>query len=108
MLTILGRDDGNRASFCDRISRRSFLRIGSLAVGGAAMGGATLGDVSLARLLAAEAQAGVGRSHKAIINVFLPGGPPHQDMWDIKLDAPAERPTCPGSKSASCSRGWPA
>ena len=29
-------------------------------------------------------------SHKAIINVFLPGGPPHLDMWDLKPDAPAE------------------
>ena len=23
-------------------------------------------------------------------NIFLGGGPPHQDMWDIKVDAPAE------------------
>jgi 7,8-dihydropterin-6-yl-methyl-4-(beta-D-ribofuranosyl)aminobenzene 5'-phosphate synthase len=23
-----------------------------------------------------------------VINVFLPGGPPHQDMWDLKPDAP--------------------
>ena len=22
--------------------------------------------------------------------VFLPGGPPHQDMWDLKMDAPSE------------------
>ena len=22
--------------------------------------------------------------------IFLPGGPPHQDMWDIKNDAPSE------------------
>src|SRR5262249_17072409 len=29
-------------------------------------------------------------SHKSIINVYLPGGPPHQDMWDLKPDAPAE------------------
>jgi hypothetical protein len=28
--------------------------------------------------------------HKALINVFLPGGPPHQDLWDLKPDAPAE------------------
>ena len=30
------------------------------------------------------------RTGKGIIMVFLPGGPPHQDMWDIKIDAPAE------------------
>jgi Protein of unknown function (DUF1501) len=25
-----------------------------------------------------------------VINIFLCGGPPHQDMWDIKTEAPAE------------------
>ncbi|MFM8893195.1 MAG: DUF1501 domain-containing protein, partial [Planctomycetia bacterium] len=30
------------------------------------------------------------RRHKALINVFLAGGPPHQDMWDLKPDAPSE------------------
>ena len=25
-----------------------------------------------------------------MINIFLGGGPPHQDMWDIKVDAPRE------------------
>jgi hypothetical protein len=49
-----------------------------------------MGGISLPQLLAAESHAGIKRSHKAIINVFLPGGPPHQDMWDIKLDAPSE------------------
>jgi hypothetical protein len=29
-------------------------------------------------------------SHKATIMIFLPGGPPHQDMFDIKVDAPRE------------------
>jgi hypothetical protein len=78
MLTILGRPVRNK--FCDGLSRRDFLTIGGLAAGGLALPG----------LLAAEARAGVGRSHKAIINVFLPGGPPHQDMFDLKVDAPAE------------------
>ncbi len=79
MLTILGRPD--RASgFCDGLTRRGFLSIGGAAVGG----------LTLSQLLQLEAQAGVGRSHKAIINVYLPGGPPHLDMWDLKPDAPAE------------------
>jgi hypothetical protein len=30
------------------------------------------------------------RSNKSVIHIFLGGGPPHQDMWDIKEDAPAE------------------
>jgi hypothetical protein len=79
MLTILGKPD-TRGRFCDGVSRRDFLTIGGMALGG----------LTLPQLLAAEARAGTGRSHKAIINVFLPGGPPHQDMWDIKLDAPSE------------------
>src|SRR5580704_1265065 len=49
-----------------------------------------LGGLSLPQLLAQEAQAGLGSRHKSVINIFLPGGPPHQDMWDIKTDAPAE------------------
>src|SRR5687768_4545926 len=81
MLTIYGRPtpSGQRA-FCDRVGRRDFLKIGGMVMGG----------LSLSQLLAVEARAGVGRSHKAIINVFLPGGPPHQDFWDVKVDAPAE------------------
>ena len=78
MLTILGPRDPRR-SHCDGVSRRSFLKIGGMALGG----------LSLPQLLSAEAKAGGGR-HKSVINVFLPGGPPHQDMWDIKTEAPAE------------------
>ena len=44
----------------------------------------------MANLLEAEAKSGIGSSHKAVINLFLPGGPPHQDMWDLKMDAPRE------------------
>ncbi len=79
MLTILGPKSPSR-SFCDGQSRRDFLKIGGMVMGG----------LALPQVLAAEAQAGTGRSHKAIINVFLPGGPPHQDFWDVKMDAPAE------------------
>jgi hypothetical protein len=79
MLTIFGKPNSRR-NFCDGVSRRDFLQIGGMVLGG----------LSLPQLLAAESRSGVGKSHKAIINVFLPGGPPHQDFWDIKLDAPAE------------------
>jgi len=48
------------------------------------------GGLTLADLLRMEAEAGTGSSHKAVINVYLPGGPPHLDMWDLKPDAPAE------------------
>src|SRR5438309_8366384 len=76
MLTILGR----RQRFCDRASRRDFLKIGGLALGG----------LSLPQILRAEAQSGIRQSHKAVIMIFLSGGPPHQDMVDLKPDAPAE------------------
>lgn len=77
MLNILGRTGG---AYCDGVSRRGFLKIGGLAMGG----------VALPQLLQAEQQAGVKRSHKAIIMIFLSGGPPHQDMFDLKMEAPAE------------------
>src|SRR5262245_38781488 len=77
MLTIGGK---RRVGFCDGVTRRDFLRVGSLAMGG----------LALPQLLRAEAAAGVGRSHKAVIMVFLAGGPPHQDMVDLKPDAPSE------------------
>src|SRR5436309_4367842 len=76
MLSILGRSH----SFCDRLSRRDVLQIGGLALGG----------LSLPQLLRAEAQNGIRRSHKSIIMIFLSGGPPHQDMVDLKPDAPVE------------------
>jgi hypothetical protein len=80
MLTLYGR--ANR--FCDGVSRRNFLRIGGLGLGA--------GALSLTDLFRAEARAAqpAGTRHKAVINIFLGGGPPHQDMWDLKMEAPAE------------------
>ena len=77
MLSLFGKPSGK---FCDGLSRRSFLSIGSLGIAGA----------TLPQLLQAEDRAGTGRSHKAIINILLPGGPPHQDMFDLKPDATSE------------------
>ncbi len=77
MLTILG---DRTETFCDGLPRRSFLQIGGLALGG----------MSLPQILRAEAASGVRSNHKGIINIFLPGGPPHQDMWDLKVEAPKE------------------
>ena len=74
MLSILGK---GKYDACDGVTRRSFLRIGGLALGG----------LSLPGLLRAE---GDRRTHKAVIMVFLAGGPPHQDMWDLKPDAPTD------------------
>ncbi len=79
MLNFFGRSDRQR-THCDGFSRRDFLRVGGMAAGG----------LSLAQLLALEAKAGTGSSHKAIINIYLPGGPSHLDMFDLKPDAPSE------------------
>ncbi|MBI3418322.1 MAG: DUF1501 domain-containing protein [Verrucomicrobia bacterium] len=76
MLTIYGKS----SRFCDGISRRNFLRIGALGMGG----------LALPQILQAESQSGIRRSHKAVIMIYLPGGPPHQDTFDLKLDAPSE------------------
>lgn len=78
MLTILGRRRTSAVGFCDGISRRDFLTVGGMALGG----------ISLADTLRAESQS--GSTHKAIINIYLPGGPPHIDMWDPKPQAPVE------------------
>ena len=80
MLTIFGRKNSARRGFCDGASRRDFLTIGGMAMGG----------ISLRNTLQAEEEANTSRSHKAIINIYLPGGPPHLDMWDPKPDAPRE------------------
>ena len=77
MLSIYGQRS-SASSFCDGLSRRSFLTVGGMALGGIA-----LPDV----LRAGSSQA---QSHKSIINIYLPGGPSHIDMWDPKPGAPAE------------------
>lgn len=63
--------------FCDGVPRRDFLRIGGLAMGG----------LALPQLLQAS---GNQNRHKSVIMVFLSGGPPHQDMVDLKPNAPSE------------------
>lgn len=79
MLSLEGRPF-SRALFCDGLSRRNFLRIGTLGLGG----------LTLPQLLKAESEAGIGRSYKSVIMIYLVGGPPHQDMFDLKPDAPRE------------------
>jgi hypothetical protein len=80
MLSIFGKP----ARLCDGVTRRSFLQIGALSFGGLSL--------SLADILRTEARASeTPRSRpKSVINIFLGGGPPHQDMWDIKTEAPSE------------------
>lgn len=70
-----------RGSFCNRLSRRNFLSVGTLALGG----------LSLADLLRLEARGSApAAGHKSVIMVYLPGGPSHIDLYDMKPDAPVE------------------
>jgi len=78
MLTIYGKS----SRYCDGISRRGFLRIGGLGLGA--------GALSLADIGRLEAAQGKSSRQKSVINIFLGGGPPHQDMFDLKMDAPDE------------------
>jgi hypothetical protein len=68
---------GNRR-LCDGLNRREVLR-----VGGAAMIG-----LSLPGLLRAAVERGA--EARSLIVFFLEGGPAHQDLWDMKPDAPVE------------------
>ncbi len=77
MLTLQGRSS-SRSAFCDRMPRRDFLRIGTLGLAG----------LTLPQLLRAESA--TGSSTKSVIMIYLVGGPPHQDMFDLKPDAPRE------------------
>ena len=81
MLSILGP---RVRPYCNGQSRRHFLKIGGLALGG----------LSLTQILRAESASmsshRQGLSHKAIIMIYLSGGPSHQDMYDLKMDAPVE------------------
>jgi uncharacterized protein (DUF1501 family) len=68
------------APLCDGHSRRSFLQAGALAVGG----------LTLDQLLRARAYGAAKATNKAVIMVYLNGGPSHVDMYDLKPLAPAE------------------
>lgn len=84
MLTLLG----GSTRYCDGLPRRSFLKIGALSVGATSL---TLADVYRAEAAAKAKDPSISLSgHKAVINIFLGGGAPHQDTFDLKPDAPAE------------------
>ncbi len=62
------------------LSRRSFLQIGAFGAAG----------FTLPELLRAEAVDGARPPHRSVILIYLVGGPPHQDMFDLKPHAPRE------------------
>jgi hypothetical protein len=81
MLTFLGQSQ----KFCDGLHRRSFLRVGAFGAG------LTLADVLRARAAnKTDATPTTSTTPKAAIMIYLPGGPSHIDMYDLKPEAPAE------------------
>jgi hypothetical protein len=76
MLTVWGKSE----RFCDGVTRRGFLQVGALGAG-----------LTLAELMRLRAEAGgSGGNPKSAILIYLPGGPSHMDMYDLKPDAPKE------------------
>ncbi len=71
---------GNRIQLCDGVTRRQALQIGALGMGG----------LSLPHLIQAEQFAGIKSSQKSVIMIYMCGAPAHQDMYDLKPDAPSE------------------
>jgi hypothetical protein len=78
MLNITGRP----YDCCDRLNRRTMLKLGTLA----------LGQVSLAGWLRSQARASTPPASRdmSVILLWQGGGPSHLDMWDLKPDAPNE------------------
>lgn len=64
------------------VSRRNFLQFGSAALGG-------LGLADLLRLRAQGAMDASKADH-SVIFIWLPGGPPHMETYDMKPAAPAD------------------
>ncbi|MBM3980170.1 MAG: DUF1501 domain-containing protein [Planctomycetes bacterium] len=62
------------------LNRRSMLKVGALALGG----------LTLPGVLRARAASGSAANRKAVILVWLAGGPSHIDMYDLKPNAPPE------------------
>jgi hypothetical protein len=74
---------GQHQRNCAGTSRRHALRLGACGL---------IGGLTLPRILELQAKAASPNSTKAKSCIFLclEGGPPHQDMWDPKPEAPPE------------------
>ncbi len=81
MLNLLGHAG---RTFCDGLRRRDFLKIGAFGAG------LTLADALRADAAAKAANRNGSSSRKSAIFIYLPGGPSHLDMYDLKPDAPVE------------------
>src|SRR3954462_15607760 len=65
------------------VSRRNFLKLGGLALGG-------LGSHGILPWKLAAQERPDAESDTSVILIWLPGGPPHMETYDMKPDAPPE------------------
>ena len=80
LLDMIRLNIGEPFSNCTKVSRRSFLTVGSAGVAG----------LSLPGILANEAMAATTVRGKSLIMIHLDGGPPQMDLIDPKPYAPSE------------------
>lgn len=80
---MVNQEFGKSSQFCDQVSRRRLLRLGSTGL---------LGGLSLPACLQLQAEAATRKPGrvKSCIFLMLEGGPSHIDMWDLKPQAPTE------------------
>src|SRR5262245_28318024 len=75
---------GPSRRLCDGTSRRDFLRVGALGCLGLSLPG-----LLRAAPTSTGMHTGFGRAKRCVL-LFLTGGPPQLDTWDLKPNAPAE------------------
>jgi hypothetical protein len=80
MLTL---STGGEQRDCGGLRRRDFLRVGSLALGGLSLPG-----LLETRARAADAGLGAVLKDRAVVLLFLAGGPSHIETFDPRMDAP--------------------
>src|SRR3954463_8810599 len=76
MLPLMLQITARKGRLCDGVHRRDVLRVGA----------ASMLELALPTLL--RAATGTRSRVRSCILFFLEGGPAHQDLWDMKPDAP--------------------
>ncbi len=86
---------------CSGVSRRDFLRVGSLGT----LGGLGLGGLSIANMLAGRALAATSGvdfiRDKAVVVLYLSGGASHIETFNPNMDAPSPYNSLTGEVSTS-------
>ena len=94
---MLSLHDASWTRTCAGLSRREMLRLGGLGLG---LSGLTLPGLLAARAQAAAAARGVVRD-KAVVLLFLQGGPPQVETFDPKLGVGEKNRSCTGEVKTS-------